>query len=413
VHGYPDRAEGSAAVAALRHATSRKTFTEAPARGAELHSPGADHRVSTSRMSDGPGSPPDFEADEELSPLVSVVVPAFNAAKTIDETLWSVREQTYSNLEILVVDDGSIDDTALHVEEHARRDHRVHLIRQENGGVAAARNRGIAAAKGDFIAPIDADDLWIPTKIEKQMMEMLSAGPSCGLVYTWQARIDKQGRITSLAYRKCIEGDVFTRMLFENILGCGSTALIRKQAILESGGYDTSLRARGAQGCEDYKLYLQISERYEFAVVKEHLTGYRRTPRAMSTDVPQMLRSHTLVAEYAKQAHPRYASLVKDGLAHYYQRQFVYAVRNGFVLPSLMLLPGVLRRDLRWLSGHLLRAPAHASRIVAGWTKQLLRLGESAPVFFLPRPNHKAISGSCRPFTPVGTETGPTERMQF
>src|SRR6476660_90490 len=97
--------------------------------------------------------------------LVSVVVPAYNAEKTILETICSVRAQTYRNLDIVVVDDGSVDGTPGIVERHARTDSRVRLIRQANLGVAAARNRGIAEARADYIAPIDADDLWESTKI--------------------------------------------------------------------------------------------------------------------------------------------------------------------------------------------------------------------------------------------------------
>src|SRR5579863_7666011 len=92
--------------------------------------------------------------------LVTVVIPAYNAAHTIDETLRSARYQTHRNLEILVVDDGSKDATPEVVARHAVIDARIRLIVQENAGVAAARNRGIAEAKSDLIAPLDADDLW-------------------------------------------------------------------------------------------------------------------------------------------------------------------------------------------------------------------------------------------------------------
>ena len=298
-----------------------------------------------------------IEPGPTCAPLVTAIIPACNAGRTIDETLRSVREQTYGNLEILVVDDGSTDDTALRAEAHAQADPRVRLIRQDNAGVAAARNRAVAEARGDFIAPIDADDLWMPTKIQKQMRTMLARGPRCGLVYTWQAKIDDQGRVISASRRPEAEGYVLPHMLFGNLVGSGSPALMRKQAIVEAGGYDSSLRAQRAQGCEDFKLYLRISERYEFAVVKEFLTGYRSLEDAMSMDLLQMLRSHNLVADYGERAHPRYAGLVQDGCSHYWQGQLHTAFRRGYFGLLPLLLFEMATRHLWYTFKLLLQMP--------------------------------------------------------
>ena len=285
----------------------------------------------------------DLDQDAARAPLVTAVVPAFNAERTIDETLRSVRAQTYRNLEILVVDDGSTDRTAARVEVHALADPRVRLIRQQNGGVAAARNRGIVEARADFIAPVDADDLWMPTKIEKQVAVMLSRGPECGLVYTWQTTIDEDGRVLEARRKWDAEGYVLPRMLFGNLVGSGSPALMRKQAIIEAGGYDASLRARRAQGCEDFKLYLQISERYEFAVIKEFLTGYRLLRDAMSMDLLQMVQSDELVGEYAERAHPGHARLIRAGRIYFRQTQFLKALRHWHLRAALILLLQLLR----------------------------------------------------------------------
>src|SRR4051812_29793927 len=110
------------------------------------------------------------------SQLVSAVIPAFNAERTINDTLRSVRSQTHRNLEIIVVDDGSTDRTRSIVEEHASRDSRVTLISQVNAGVAAARNVGWQSSHSEWIAFLDADDLWAPTKIEKQLEVMIAGG---------------------------------------------------------------------------------------------------------------------------------------------------------------------------------------------------------------------------------------------
>ena len=131
--------------------------------------------------------------------LVSVVVPAYNAGATIDATLDSVRAQSYRHLEILVVDDGSSDDTAARVERHAAADPRVRLLRQPNAGVAAARNLGLRAARGAYVAPIDADDLWHPHKVERQVRMLEHGPPALGMVYTWYAVIDAEGRVARCA----------------------------------------------------------------------------------------------------------------------------------------------------------------------------------------------------------------------
>jgi glycosyltransferase involved in cell wall biosynthesis/SAM-dependent methyltransferase len=247
--------------------------------------------------------------------LVSVIIPAYNAARTLDETLRSARHQTHRNLEILVVNDGSKDATAQIVLQHAAVDSRVRLITQPNSGVAAARNRGIAEAKSELIAPLDADDLWAPTKIEKQLQAMTRGGPRVGLVYTWFAVIDDQGTVLDLNHRPPNAGNVLWRMCRGNLVGNGSSPLMRKSAILEAGGFEPGLRAARAQGCEDLLLYFRISERHEFAVVPEHLTGYRRHAETMSEDSLQMLRSYHLVAKEMCRKHPEYGADIRLGEA--------------------------------------------------------------------------------------------------
>lgn len=242
------------------------------------------------------------------SDLVSVVIPAYNAAATLDETLRSVRAQTYQALEILVVDDGSTDDTPDIAARHALEDPRVRLIRQENGGVARARNRGVQDARGLFIAPVDADDLWRPEKIELQMRAMHSGGDKVGLVYTWFALIDGKSAVYEAHNRPNEEGEVLRAMYRANVVGNGSSPLMRKEAILQAGGYDASLRDARAQGCEDLLLYATIAETYEFALVRGFLTGYRQTPDNMSGDAGQMLRSWELVRDRLTKRRPEFVA---------------------------------------------------------------------------------------------------------
>jgi glycosyltransferase involved in cell wall biosynthesis len=125
---------------------------------------------------------------------VAVVIPAHNAERILDATLRSARGQSYPRLEIIVVDDGSTDTTAQIAAENCAEDRRVRLVSQPNGGVAAARNRGIKETSADYLAPLDADDLWHWEKIERQMAAMSRAGDCCGLVYGLSATIDAEDR---------------------------------------------------------------------------------------------------------------------------------------------------------------------------------------------------------------------------
>jgi glycosyltransferase involved in cell wall biosynthesis len=147
--------------------------------------------------------------DERAKPKVSVIIPAYNAEKTIEQTLRSAMRQTYPNLEIIVVNDGSTDRTAWIAEQVACGDERVIILDQENSGVAAARNRGIAHSNGEFIAPLDADDIWHPTKTERQLGIFEQAADSVGLVYCYLRHIDAQNKITYSPAPICWRGDVY------------------------------------------------------------------------------------------------------------------------------------------------------------------------------------------------------------
>lgn len=245
--------------------------------------------------------------------LVSVVVPAFNAGSTIRESVNSALNQTYRNIEVIIVDDGSTDDTRAVASELSRRDARVRYVYKQNGGVASARNKGIAEARGDYIATLDADDLWYPTKLARQVERFDSKGPNTALVYAWCCWIDQDGNITGSAPPSRLEGSILPQMCLGNVVISGSNALIRRDALVAAGGFDESLRARGGQGCEDWKLYLRIAELYEIAMVPEHLIGYRISPGSMSDDLEQMMRSRRLVEAELLPSRPDLAKQFAQG----------------------------------------------------------------------------------------------------
>lgn len=237
-------------------------------------------------------------------PLVSVIVPAYNAEAFIGQTLESIISQTYRNIEVLVVDDGSQDQTAEIVKLYCAKDPRVSLLQQSNAGVAAARNLAIQNSRGEHVAPVDADDIWYPQKLEKQMQCMLEAEPSVGLVYAWSVDIDSEGLLTGGSMAFTIEGEVYTALVYSNFLGNASVPLIRRTCLEQVGYYNCQLKESNAQGCEDRDLYLRIAECYRFRVVPKFLIGYRRTISSMSFNFTAMEKSHLLVLAGVRQRHP-------------------------------------------------------------------------------------------------------------
>ncbi len=301
---------------------------------------------------------------------VSVLVPAYNASATIDETLLSIRAQTHRNLEIIVVDDGSRDQTCQIVERHAAEDERVCLLAQANAGVAGARNRALASASGHYVAPVDADDLWRPDKIARQLAMALERGPAVSLVYTWYASIDGESRIRKV-FRPSAEGHVLPALCAGNIVGHASSPLMRTTDVIRSGGYDASLRARAAQGCEDWQLYLKLAELGEFAVVRAPLTGYRQTEQGMSSDAAQMFRSHHLVMSEFQRAHPEHRDEFRRGqqdIARYLLRRAIRASQYRAALSTFWRACGAdpsLGLDLLATAPRMLR-PSKLRRAILG-----------------------------------------------
>lgn len=299
-----------------------------------------------------------------MQELISVVVPAYNAAATLSETLDSVRAQTHRAIEIVVVDDGSIDDTAAIALRHASEDARVRLVRTRNEGVAAARNTGVAVSAGEYIAPIDADDLWKPTKLARQIEAMRQGGPKVGLVYAWTALLDMQGDVVALGPRHLDSGDVSRRLWRTNLVGSGSCPLLRRQAMVRVGAYDESLHRQQAQGCEDWLLYMLVAQHFEYAVVPEYLTGYRRRAGSMSTDHLRMYRSFRLAADNVVQRVPVRRSDLReatgDAIHTAYRQLVAVGDRDGARAMLLNLVVGFPYQALkafcfrpvreRWLS---------------------------------------------------------------
>lgn len=199
---------------------------------------------------------------------ISVVIPLYNARDVILQTVRSVLDQTWQDFELLVVDDGSSDGSGELIRTLAPR---LRYVRQENAGVAAARNRGIAEAQGDAIALLDHDDLWHPTKLERQV-KVLAERPEVGMVITDVAHIDRAGKpmgIVGAAYNPC---ETFARLFVQGYVPTPSAAMIRKTVLKVAGGFD---EAFGSAGMDDHDLWPRIAAVCAIANIAEPLTYHR------------------------------------------------------------------------------------------------------------------------------------------
>ncbi|MBR8835696.1 MAG: glycosyltransferase family 2 protein [Stigonema ocellatum SAG 48.90 = DSM 106950] len=230
-------------------------------------------------------------------PKVSVVTPAYNAMKYLPETLESALQQTFTDFEVLIVNDGSSDGI---VEWSSQiTDPRVKVISQENQGTAAARNRGISESKGEYIAFLDADDIWEPTKLEKQVY-CLDNNPLVGLVDTWIAFIDESGKPTGYIMKPDAEGNVYKKVVesCDSTVCCGSSPMIRRSCFDTVGLFDRD------SYIEDVDMWIRIAIRYHYGLVKEPLVRYRLHPNNKSKDCQSMLQGFRQLIEKTYQSLP-------------------------------------------------------------------------------------------------------------
>jgi len=203
----------------------------------------------------------------KTEPLVSIIMPAYNASAFIHSSINSVLEQSYLNWELIVVDDGSIDDTSLLVEEI--EDHRIRLIRKVNEGVAAARNTGLKIARGEYIGFLDSDDLWLPEKLSEQVAFMES-NPEYVFTYTnYSSFIDSNEEIPNKQLEPFIIEDTKNRLLVFNFIAT-LTVIARSSSVRSVGGFDESLF-----GPEDWDLWLKLSAVGDFGFIDSSLGKYR------------------------------------------------------------------------------------------------------------------------------------------
>lgn len=205
-------------------------------------------------------------------PLISVVISVYNSEKFITRTLDCVKAQIFNDFEIIVIDDGSDDNTQIAVTGYinSNLNLRIRLISQENKGIAGARNKGILAARGRYIAFLDHDDIWYSEKLKK-CYEVFVRYPGVDLVCHNEAMRDGSGKfIRNLNYGPYVP-EMFRKLLFEGNCLSTSATVIKRNVLLESGMF---IEDRIFSTAEDYDLWLRLSKKYKFYFIREVLGEY-------------------------------------------------------------------------------------------------------------------------------------------
>lgn len=228
--------------------------------------------------------------------LVSIIIPAYKAGKYIEETINSVLAQTHSNFELIIIDDGSPDDQAAVIEPLAKLDSRVQYIKQENGGVSSARNHGYRLSNGKFLAFLDADDVWLPTNLEKKLAKFLTDA-EFGLVHSDMAIMDGNSNLTGET-KSGKEGFLLDDLLSWNgtCVPTPSSILVKREVVEKVGGFDLKL-----SNAADQEFFFRVAKDYKIGRVPEVTWRYRVHSNNMHSNIPVMEKDALLAYQRAEE----------------------------------------------------------------------------------------------------------------
>ncbi|MEM7760561.1 MAG: glycosyltransferase [Cyanobacteria bacterium P01_A01_bin.40] len=276
-------------------------------------------------------------------PTISVIIPAYNAERTILETINSVRQQTIEDLEIIVINDGS-HDRSLELLATVT-DARLKVYSFPNAGLPTARNRGIARATGDYISFIDADDLWTTDKLEKQLAA-LQANPDADVAYSWIAvMLEARSDPTQISFfpgkKISFKGNVYRQLLISNFIANGSNILVTSSAVQSIDGFDPQFKS-----CEDWDYYLRLASQFRFVVVPEYQILYRKSANSMTSNGLKIEQEGLKVINQVFQTVPR-------SLQHLKQRSIANLYRY---CGKIYIDRGVTPQDIRQSKSKLVQA---------------------------------------------------------
>lgn len=262
-------------------------------------------------------------------PKVSVVIPVYNGEKFLSEAIESVINQTYSNWEIIVVNDGSTDGSIDILSNYNRKlSWKFYVINQKNYGPSIARNRAITKAKGEYIAFLDSDDTWLPEKLKKQV-EFLELNRNIVLVYSDCYIIDSNGSMEENNYfyrTKPFKGKTLHNLLNNNFIPT-STVILRRRILNDIGLFNIKFRIS-----QDYDLWLRIAEKYTIDFLDEPLAKYRFHTEGISRNVELMVNEDFQILKYWLNKNPDLKRELKKQIkfkrAHLHYQKVLYYYHN-------------------------------------------------------------------------------------
>ncbi|MEA2336204.1 MAG: hypothetical protein QOE82_211 [Thermoanaerobaculia bacterium] len=288
---------------------------------------------------------------------ISAIIPTYNYGRFLREAIDSVLSQTYQVLELIVVDDGSTDDTPQILASYGDR---IRAIFQSNGGVGAARNTGIAAARGEYLAFLDSDDIWLPDKLEKEIA-LFDADPTLGLVHCGAETFDNSGKVlyVSLSGLQGWVGPDLLRLDQTVIAAPGSGTTVPKRVAEEIGGFDPRL-----QPSEDWDFCYRIAARYRVGYVPEILVRYRMHGNGIHLNIPRMENGMLMALDKAFQSPDPAVQSLRN---HTYGR--IHRILAGCYFQS---------REPRKFVRHMLKSLRYDPRNVSYFAKYPLRVAQRA-----------------------------------
>ncbi|GGE62437.1 glycosyltransferase family 2 protein [Actibacterium pelagium] len=294
-------------------------------------------------------------------PKASIVVPAFNCASTLPETLVSLRQQSFRDFEIVVIDDGSTDETPQIAQEHAQCDPRIRVVRQPNRGLAGARNSGIAEAKGEIIGFCDADDLWHPNKLANHV-DHFDQSPHVGLSYSGSELIDEASQPTGHAQRPRLTGVTAAHVFKRNPIGNGSAPVFRRAALQSLAWRPRHERQRDwvfdetFRQSEDIECWLRFALTTDWVIegIPGLLTGYRLNGGGLSANVDRQLETWERVVTKLRPLDPAFFAKHEDTARAY---QLRYLARRAVRSSDASTAVTMVRKSMRSSTKPLLEEP--------------------------------------------------------
>jgi glycosyltransferase involved in cell wall biosynthesis len=298
--------------------------------------------------------------DAESAPLVSVVIPCYNQARFLCEAIESARAQTYPAVEIVVVDDGSSDDTSAVAAQYPS----VRCIRQENRGLAAARNAGCAGSRGALTVFLDADDRLLPEAIDTGV-RLLASDPSLGFVAGYSRFISGDGRPLPTDQPSRAGTNPYLALMRRNSIRNPAMVMFRRRVLDEMGGFDSRIDA-----CADYDMYLRISRRHAVAFHDSVVAEYRKHADSMSNDAALMLRQlHAVMraqrAHLVTRAHRDAFRAGRRQIREYYGDRLATQIRDRCRARTGWLR--AIKEASTLIRCHPLGAVEHARRKIVCW----------------------------------------------